>query len=98
MKNMGVDVTKTTPIACNKCGNATFVPAMFLRHVSAIISPTGKEELAPVPTFVCNACGHVPDKLVPSFMKEELKGEGEPTKEATSPIVASKFPHLTLEK
>ena len=65
-----LDPAKTTAITC-KCGNFTFVHAAFLRHVSAIVSPTGKEGIVPMPTLVCNACGAVPDEAIPQFIREE---------------------------
>ncbi len=40
--NQALDPTKTTGVVC-KCGNHTFVHGAFLRHVSALVSPTGKE-------------------------------------------------------
>ncbi len=69
--NQALDPTKTTAIIC-KCGNFTFVHAAFLRHVSALVSPTGKEGIVPMPTLVCNACGAVPDEAVPQFLKDEM--------------------------
>jgi hypothetical protein len=75
--SMGLDPSKTTPIVC-KCGNHTFVHGAFLRHVSAIVHPEGKEGFMPMPTLVCNACGAVPDEIVPSFMKEEADKKDAP--------------------
>lgn len=65
-----LDITKTTPVIC-KCGNHTFVHSVFLREISSIASPTGKGGVIPIPTFTCNACGAVPDKVVPPFLKAE---------------------------
>jgi hypothetical protein len=69
-QGMGLDPSKTTPITCD-CGNQTFVHAALLRHVSAIVSPTGKEGVIPVPVLVCNACGAVPKEVIPTFLREE---------------------------
>lgn len=66
-----VDVAKTTPLTC-ECGNHTFSHVVLLREISAIVSPTGQAAVTPIPTFACNACGVVPDKLIPSFIKEEF--------------------------
>lgn len=71
--NMALDPSKTTPVIC-KCGNFTFVHAAFLRHASALVSPSGKEGIVPMPTLVCNACGAVPDAVVPQFLKDEIAG------------------------
>ena len=65
-----LDITKTTGIIC-ACGNHTFTHAVFLREISVIASPTGKGGVIPIPTFTCNACGAVPDAIVPPFLKIE---------------------------
>lgn len=63
-----LDISATTGVVC-KCGNHTFVHSVFLREISAIASPTGKGGIIPIPTFTCNACGAVPDAVVPPFLK-----------------------------
>jgi hypothetical protein len=67
-----LDISKTTGVVC-KCGNHTFVHGVFLREISAIASPTGKGGIIPIPTFTCNACGAVPDAVVPPFLKAESR-------------------------
>ena len=79
---MRVDITKTTAFVCS-CGNHTFTQATLLREISAILSPTGKAALIPVPVFVCNACGAIPDRLIPWFVKEETAKKLEDTPNAS---------------
>jgi hypothetical protein len=67
-----LDITKTTGVVCT-CGNHTFVHGVFLREVSALVSPTGKGGIIPIPTFTCNSCGAVPDNAVPPFLKAESR-------------------------
>jgi len=43
--------------------NAVFIPAFFLRRLSALMSPTGQEALIPIQVYSCGNCGKVPDKL-----------------------------------
>ena len=76
-----LDISKTTPVVCKaknglgqECGNHTFVHGVFLREISAIASPTGKAGVIPIPTFTCNACGAVPDQVVPPFLKHDKVG------------------------
>ena len=78
--SLNFDITKTSKLTCT-CGNHTFVHAVFLREISALVSPTGKAGVLPIPTFVCNACGRVPDQIVPAFLKAE---SGEPTQTVIS--------------
>lgn len=65
-----IALNQTTPVICD-CGNYTFIAGVFLREISAILSPSGKAGVLPVQTLVCNACGKVPDKMIPPFLKEE---------------------------
>lgn len=49
-------------ITCHKCGSKLFREAIALKKISAIISPTGKEEIVPVPMYVCMECGEIPEE------------------------------------
>ena len=42
---------------CDKCGNYFFREVYALKEVSQFISPTGKNELMPIPIWVCDKCG-----------------------------------------
>jgi hypothetical protein len=50
-----IDISKTDAVKC-KCGNETFDQVYFLRRVPGIISPTFKDELIPLPSFLCRKC------------------------------------------
>ena len=54
-----IDMSKTTPIQCEKCNNSTFKQTLLLRKLSALVSPNGQETLVPVQVFACDKCGHV---------------------------------------
>ena len=43
-----------------ECGGMLFHEKIFFKILSALISPSGKEELVPMPVFVCAKCGKVP--------------------------------------
>ena len=61
-------------VGCDK-GAQIFEPAVVLKRVSPIISPTGKEEVLPMEIFVCKQCGKVPSFIydkVPD-LPEELR-------------------------
>ena len=65
-----IDINDTETMVCDDCGNAVFIPAFFLRRLSALMSPTGQEALIPMQVYSCGNCGKVPDKL-----KQEVNGE-----------------------
>ena len=54
-----IDISKTSAITCDSCGNSTFKQSLLLRKLSALVSPNGQEALVPVQVFACEKCGHV---------------------------------------
>ena len=54
-----IDMSKTTPIKCEKCENQTFKQTLLLRRLSALVSPNGQETVIPASAFACEKCGHV---------------------------------------
>ena len=52
-----LDISKADTIVCEECGNASFIQAFFLKKISALMSPTGKEAIVPMQVFSCGNCG-----------------------------------------
>jgi hypothetical protein len=77
------DINKSTPLVCD-CGNYTYTQSYIMRELSAIVSPTGRAGIIPIPIFTCNSCGAVPDELVPKFLKDESK-QTEPSSAVEQP-------------
>ena len=59
-----IDISKTDTIVCENCGNASFIQAFFLKKVSALVSPTGKEAIVPMQVFSCGNCGSIPKNMI----------------------------------
>ena len=59
-----LDISKTDTIVCEECGNASFIQAFFLKKVSALVSPTGKEAIVPIQVFSCGNCGAIPKNMM----------------------------------
>ena len=59
-----IDKSKTDTITCENCGNASFIQAFFLKKVSALVSPTGKEAVIPIQVFSCGNCGTIPQNMI----------------------------------
>ena len=59
-----IDISKTDTITCENCGNASFIQAFFLKKVSALVSPTGKEAIVPIQVFSCGNCGAIPKNMM----------------------------------
>jgi hypothetical protein len=60
-------------IKCD-CGGMIFAEKLFFKKISALISHSAKEELAPMPIIVCENCKRVP-RLFDSnnILPEEIK-------------------------
>lgn len=46
-----------------ECGGMVFEPGYVFKKMSALISPSGEEEMYPLETFICKKCGKVPDEF-----------------------------------
>ena len=58
-----IDISKTDTIVCENCGNASFIQAFFLKKVSALVSPTGKEAIVPMQVCSGGNCGTIPKNM-----------------------------------
>ena len=63
-----VDLTDAETMTCMKCDNKIFIQGYVIKKISAIISPTGQEVIAPVQVFNCGNCG----ELLPLVDTDEL--------------------------
>ncbi len=62
MKNqIQINLNDTKPLICG-CGNETFEQIFFIRVIPALLSPTQKAEMYPVPAFLCRNC-HKPAEI-----------------------------------
>ncbi|SVC86784.1 uncharacterized protein METZ01_LOCUS339638 [marine metagenome] len=53
-------MSKADTLKCDKCDNYLFITSYVIKKVSAIMSPTGQEVIAPVQVYSCGNCGVVP--------------------------------------
>ena len=65
---VNVDLSDAETMSCGKCDNKIFIQGYVIKKISAIISPTGKEVIAPVQVFNCGNCG----ELLPLGDTDEL--------------------------
>ena len=52
-----VDLQDAETMVCQKCENPVFIQGYVIKKISAIVSPTGKEVIAPIQVFNCGNCG-----------------------------------------
>lgn len=59
-----IDLNQAETLTCDACGSGLFEESFIIKIISPIVSPTGKEEAAPIPVFSCLACGAVPERFL----------------------------------
>ena len=57
--NVQVDLNDAETMTCQKCDNKIFIQGYVIKRISAIVSPTGKEVIAPIQVFNCGNCGEM---------------------------------------
>lgn len=63
-------------IKCEECGGMLFSEKIMFKTISALISPSGREEFAPMPLLVCDKCGKVSSMFDPqNVVPDELKAK-----------------------
>ena len=82
------DLSLADDIKCEDCGILTFQEVLLMKKVSALMSPSGKEGIVPIPTFACVACGYVNEMFRPSYMQKPAASE--PAETPKSSIVLEK--------
>ncbi len=63
-EGLQIDLSKADTIVCENCGNASFIQAFFLKKISPLMSPTGKEAIVPMQVFSCGNCGTIPKNMI----------------------------------
>jgi len=68
------DMLKNSANVVCDCGGMIFTEKLFFKKISAIISTSGKEEVAPIPIIICEFCGKVPSVFdIQNILPQELK-------------------------
>ena len=65
-----IDIGDTETIICEKCGNASFIQSFFLKRISPLVSPTGKEAIVPIQVFACGNCGTIPKNMMSQLAEQ----------------------------
>ena len=63
--NINLKLDDLTDIKCNECESEYFRPAMLMKRLSPLVSPTGNEQIVPIQIFRCDDCGHVNEVFIP---------------------------------
>ena len=63
-KQVQVDLSQAETMKCEYCGNYVWIKATVIKRISAIMSPTGEEALAPIDIYSCGNCGKFPKTIM----------------------------------
>jgi hypothetical protein len=54
------DIIRASRNVTCECGGMLFSEKIFFKVLSGLVSQSGKDEMLPMPVFVCEKCGKVP--------------------------------------
>jgi len=60
---LDVSIKDLPTIKCTSCGHKLFQPYLVMKKLSAIQSPSGKEQIVNVQVMACSNCGNVPKEF-----------------------------------
>ena len=69
--NLNIKPEDLKDIVCENCGSKYFRQVQAFKRLSGLLSPTGKEQIVPVPVFKCDECGFINESFRPVEGKED---------------------------
>jgi len=70
-----LDLSSTTPIICENCGNETFKPIFFLRKISRFLTGEDKDRVLQMDSLACVNCNHVNKEFNPNPISEQTQNK-----------------------
>ena len=68
--NINIKPEDLKDIVCEDCGGKFFRQVQAFKRLNALISPTGKEQIVPIPVFRCDECGFINKEFRPVESKK----------------------------
>ena len=68
-KAPNLDLSKSTEVKCQGCGDVVFVSATIFRKIPKIVAGTQTDPVIPIEVFVCSSCGTLIDELLPPELR-----------------------------
>ena len=66
-----IDITKTEPVSCKKCGGEIFISGLVVRKLSKLLTGQKKDEILPFEVYLCGDCGDILDESLPEGLKQD---------------------------
>ena len=63
--NINIKPEDMKDIVCGECKGKYFRQVNAFKRLNALISPTGKEQIVPIPVFRCDECGFINKEFRP---------------------------------
>lgn len=76
-QQLNIDLHNQPEVHCLACNSIFFHEVVFFKRLSAIISPTGKEQVVPITTFACTSCGNINPEFMPVKLSDNVKFDDE---------------------
>lgn len=69
MEDMSINIKPqdTKSIKCENCEGEIFQEVFFLRKISKLLTGQINDQIIPLPTFQCIACGHINKEFTPKI-------------------------------
>ena len=67
-------IYKAPNIVC-ECGSKVFKEAVILKKVSSLMTGSGRDEVVPIPVYVCDKCGKIPTEFLERSAAKAILGE-----------------------
>lgn len=59
-----IDLGKSKPLVCEKCGYDTFITGGKFRRISKLLTGTQQDVIVPIDVFLCGNCGEISQELM----------------------------------
>ena len=69
--NINIKPEDLKDIVCENCGGKYFRQVQAFKRLSALLSPSGKEQIVPIPSFRCDDCGFINKEFRPVEGKKD---------------------------
>ena len=98
-QNVRINLAEAPDVVCDKCGDRRFEPVHFMKKLSALVSPDGKEQIVPIGVmtgftsiWACYSCGHINEAFLPPPMRANAAEIKKALEEKQSSIISSALP------
>ena len=69
--NINIKPEDLDDVCCEQCGSKYFRQVSAFKRLSGLLSPTGKEQIVPIPVYRCDECGFINEEFRPIDGQED---------------------------